>query len=871
MILEREAELAKLSGLVDDTESSGGRVVLVRGEAGIGKSTLVNQFLSNSRGRANTHLGACDDLLTPQPLGPIWDIARLDSSLTQPLANGDRRAVMETLLELLSRKRPTVLVLEDTQWADEATLDVIKFLGRRIGRANGLLVLTYRDGEVDETHSLRQVIGELPPQNLVRMSLNRLSAAAVSSMIQSPHAFNIDAVLELTGGNPLFVTEVLASGTDAVPLSVREAVLARASKVSPEGRQVLDLVSVVPGQVESSLVENIVQSTKDHLAECVRYGLLKVDDNALSFPHELQRRAIESSLSPSARRSLNHQVLVSLGESADPARLVHHATEANDVDAILEFAPRAARAAMAIESTNEAVAHFRALEPYLERIEVAERAAILADWATQESHLDNPESLRLFERAIDLHRSAGDERRLARTLTMASRVSSTNARPVEALAYSTEAVALLEPYGPSPDLARSLGHRAFLEFVYEDRDESVLPLVNRAMSVAAAVGDDESMIRALSVKAQLAYSRGDMSAMAFMEESLQRAERTGEHWGELVALTNMASMFGDVRDVARATDFVRRARDTAARYDNRSMENHAQAMYSEFLLWKGDWDGAENAATEALGSSAHVEALATRVLGTIQARRGRNEAHTAIFGMWSLINPGEGPTVVDPSAAAMAEYLWLSAGHNPALVARLEEILAAGVAFGEPWPSGPLAFWMWKLGLLKNAPDGTADSYAWIIKGEYQKSARYWREKGIPYEEGLALMHGSETEQIEAIRIFEHLGATAIANKVRRALIERGARVPRGKSFATRDHVAGLTARQAEVLALLAQGLTNTKIADELFVSQRTVENHVSAVLMKLDVATREAAVDAARIRGLLNDDQRRETKREERSQHELR
>ena len=210
MILERDAELAELAGLVDETESSGGRVVLVRGEAGIGKSTLVSQFLNDCRGRANTLLGACDDLITPQPLGSIWDIARLDSSLAQPLANGDRRAVMETLLDLLSRKRPTVLVLEDTQWADEATLDVIKFLGRRIGRANGLLVLTYRDGEVDMEHPLRHVIGELPPQNLVRMSLNQLSAAAVTAMIES-QSLDINVVLALTGGNPLFVTEVVAS------------------------------------------------------------------------------------------------------------------------------------------------------------------------------------------------------------------------------------------------------------------------------------------------------------------------------------------------------------------------------------------------------------------------------------------------------------------------------------------------------------------------------------------------------------------------------------------------------------------------------------------------------------------------------------
>lgn len=852
MILEREAELTELARLLNETASSGGRVVLIRGEAGIGKSTLINRFQSDSGDRAHMLLGACDDLRTPQPLGPIWDVARSDSSLVQPLTDGDRRGVMDTLIELLSRSlRPTVLVLEDTQWADEATLDLVKFLGRRIGRANGLLILTYRDVEVDVDHPLRQVIGELPPQSVVRMSLKRLSAEAVASMMKS-QSFDVDAVVALTGGNPLFVTEVMASGTNAVPLSVRDAVLARASKVSSAARRLLDLVSVVPGEMETSLVDDIAQPTAEHLTDCVRHGLLRVHEAALSFPHELQRRAVESSLSSSDRRRLNQQVLDALGESADPARLIHHATEAGDIDAIVTLAPRAARAAMAIKSTKESAAHFRTLAPYLDRIEMEDRAIILADWATQEHYLDNPESVDLFDRAIDLHRSVRDEHRLARTLTLASQANRRNARPVEALAYSNEAVALLEPHGPSPDLARSLSFRAFLEFCNEDKTESLIPVVDRAVSAAQAVGDDESLIRALSVKGQVSFSRGDMSGMTLMEECLELAERSGDRWGEVSTLANMAGMFGDVRDVARAADFAQRARHAAARYDIRALELASQAMLAEFLLWKGDWDAAENAATEALGSTAHVEALATRVLGTIQARRGRNEARTAILRMWSLVQAGEGPTVVDPAGAALAEYLWLSGEHNPGLAGRLAEVLAAEIAKGNPWPSGPFAFWMWKLGLLETAPDGTADFYGWIIKGEYRRSAQFWREKGVPYEEGLALMHGSEAEQIEAIRIFENLGATAAANKVRRALLDEGARVPRGKSLATRDHPAGLTARQAEVLELLAQDLTNTEIADELFVSHRTVENHVSAILMKLDVATREAAVKAARHRGFL-------------------
>ena len=412
---------------------------------------------------------------------------------------------------------------------------------------------------------------------------------------------------------------------------------------------------------------------------------------------------------------------------------------------------------------------------------------------------------------------------------------------------------VLEPHGPSFGLARSLSQRAFLEFVYTDHDAAVLPFVNRAISVAGQVGDERAMIYALNVKAHLVYSRGDTSGMILMEESLRFAEQAGDHWAEVVALGNIAGMYGDVRDVARATDYARRARDTAARYEIQSREVDAIAFYAEIQLWTGDWESAENAATEVIGSNPGVETLAWRILGNIQSRRGRNEARAAILRMWSLVLADEGPTVTDPAAAAVAEYMWLTGDRDPEITRRLEEILAEGIAIGTPWPSGALAFWMWKLDLLDAAPAGTADFYGWIISGDYQKAAEFWHERGIPYEEGLALMHGDEAEQVEAIRIFDDLGAAATANKVRQSLRDQGVTVPRGKSRTTRDHVAGLTARQAEVLELLAQGLTNTEIANDLFVSHRTIETHVSAVLMKLDVATRDAAVEAASDQGILD------------------
>jgi DNA-binding CsgD family transcriptional regulator len=852
MILERSQPLETLASSIDGIEISGGRVILVRGEAGIGKSTLITQFLADISDRSHVLSGWCDDLLTPQPFGPIWDIGREEPSVDAALHEGDRRALMEAILQLLARNlRPTVLVVEDTQWADDATLDVIKFLGRRIARTNGILILTYRDGEVDFDHPLRRVIGGLPPQNLVRIQLQRLSAEGIASIIGDT-PFDLGEVLSLTGGNPLFVTEVVASGVDAVPSSVQDSVLARASKLGPEARLVLEVVSVIPGEADRFLVDAILQPTDNQLSECVRQGLLHISSTTVSFPHELQRRAIEASLTGDERRRLNRLVLTELSDSVDPSRLVHHAREADDVESILAFAPRAARAAMEIESNREAVAHYRLLEPCLDRIPIGERAAILEGWARGEFYLDNPASLDLIDRAIDVRRSAHDEQALARTLTFAAKIRQSYFQNAKALEGAIEAVEILEPRGPTADLARAMTTNAFMNWLNYENIPVATRLIDQALEVAEETDDDEATISALTAKGSILHSGGNETGMVMLERSRMLAERSEIRYEEVRALGNMAGMAGDVRDIERASDYARRARDTAARYEMPAMEADAQATYAEFLLWKGAWDEAEDTASSSLDSRPSTAALAWRVLGTLQTRRGRSEARAAVERMWSLARTSNLLTNIDPAAALIGEYLWLSGDDDPVWVEQLLDVLASGLDAGRPWPSGALAFWTWKLGLIDTAPEGSADFYGWIIQGNYEKSAAFWHRRNIPYEEGLALMHGDESAKIEALHIFEELGASATAHKVRHALLDHGVKVPRGRSYSTRSHAAGLTARQAQVLDLLAEGLSNSEIADRLFISHRTVDNHVSAVLLKLDVPTRDAAVEAAEGQGFL-------------------
>jgi DNA-binding CsgD family transcriptional regulator len=296
----------------------------------------------------------------------------------------------------------------------------------------------------------------------------------------------------------------------------------------------------------------------------------------------------------------------------------------------------------------------------------------------------------------------------------------------------------------------------------------------------------------------------------------------------------------------------RRAIETSVRYDMRGVEMLARSVHAEILLWEGRWDEASDAAALALDATPYTASVAWRVLGTIQARRGGAGARDALDRMWEIAGPAHALTSTDPAAAALAEYLWLGEEEDASLVGALDDVLAFGLRVGNPWPSGALAFWMWKLGRLDEPPEGSQDFYTWILRGETDRASEFWAARGIPYEQALALMHGTEPDRLVALRLCEELGALPLASKIRADLAAEGVAVPRGRSKRTRDHPAGLTARQAEVLDLLVDGRTNVEIAQRLFLSSRTAENHVAAILLKLDVSTRDEAVARARELGLI-------------------
>jgi len=851
MLLDRDVELALLDRLVDDLETSGGRVVLVRGEAAIGKSTLISAFLDAARSRAEVHIGGCDDLLIPQPLGPFWDMARSEPTLAVPLANGDRAGVLEVVLDLLTRSlRPTLIALEDIQWADEATLDAIKYLGRRITGTNGLLLLTYRDGDVDHDHPLRAVIGDIPPGNVVRIPLDGLSLASVTALVAGS-GLDPDEVMNATDGNPFLVIEMASAGGKELLPSLEDSVMARVLRLSPGAQDILKTLSVIPEPIPLPDALHLAGADESRLDEGERRGLLDLASGLVGFRHDLIRRAIESVLTGADRVRRHQLVLDELPEETHPGLLIHCAVEAGDIDRLVDLAPRSARYAAATGSHVQAAEDFRQLGPYLDRLAPEALGPILDEWAREELFVDNVvRAVELAESAIDHYRRLGDVSGESGALARAAHYYENAGQSDKAEERARRSVEVLGDSASGPDLARALEANAYLQTM-KGNVLAVPELVDRALRAGGSEVDERIVIRSLNHRGIVANIANYPDGRDSLDEAWRRAEASGQWYEESRALFNHAWAAAEARDLPIAMDYVQRAIDSAVRHELPTLESYAQAMAARILEFRGDWAGAEDLATDLLDRMALSRMVALPVLGVLAARRGRPGAREQLTEAWDMALVADENQRLAPAAAALAEFAWLS-GATDLPIDRFEDVMRSELAKGFRYTPGSIAFWLWRLGELASAPEGVAEPYRLAIEGRAREAAGVWEAKGVPYERGLALMEGDVAAQLEAIEIFESLGATATAGKLRQGLREQGVNAPRGRSRSTRDHAAGLTARQAEVLDLLAGGLSNTEIADRLFVSLRTVENHVAAVLMKLDVASRGAAVEVARERGIL-------------------
>lgn len=850
-MLEREHSLADLSQWLV-TARVAGLIALVWGEAGVGKTTLLQEFARRQR-EVRVLWGSCDALFTPRPLAPLHDIARqTPGPLLTALTSGASRDVIFSLTLDELERAPALLVFEDMHWADDATLDLLKYLGRRIERTHSLLVLTYRDDEVGSTHPLRFVIGDLPRARTQRMMLPPLSETAVAQLASEAgrSAVNLHSI---TGGNPLFVTEVLAAAAGTIPATVRDAVLARAVRLSPAAREIAELVCVVPGKLDAWILNQAIDADDASIESCLSIGMVRDDDGALAFRHELTRRAFESSLSPLRQQKVHTKVLNALMERSDTptARLAHHADGARDPEQVLHFAPLAAAHALSVGAHREAASHLKVALQYAHLLPVREQAS-LHEQLSYECYLTDQIESAIDARtaALTLWQGIGSRLREGDTLRWLSRLSWFAGRRNDANRYGAAAVTVLETLAPGPELAMAYSNRAQLDMLAHEVD-SAIQWAKRTIALAEPWANDEILSHALNNLGSARVLSGDEGGWADLERSLALALAGGLQEHVARAYTNIASMAVCCRQYVMASSNLNAGIAYCVEHDLASWRLYMLAWSARAKFEQGDWQGAAEDADIVLQHprTAPISRLpALTVLGHLRLRRGDPDAQSPLEAARALAGPIQELQRSGPLAIALAESAWLADDHER-VVRELECVYQLAQTQRAPWMQGELASWLSRVKSLDPPPVDVANPYRLEFSNDWRQAAQAWNELGCPYEHASVLMrHGGEPELREALAIFEHLGAAPMTQATRRALRAQGVRgIPRGARASTRTHAHGLTKREAQILDLLSEGLRNSTIAERLYLATKTVDHHVSAILMKLGVTSRAGAVAMAR------------------------
>jgi predicted ATPase/DNA-binding CsgD family transcriptional regulator len=863
-LLEREQYLDQLRELLHQAAAGQGSMVLVGGEAGVGKTSLADEFCRQIAGTAPVLRTSCDSLSTPGPLSPVRDLApALGLRIDQHSLDGEARDRLfrEVLAVFAARRGPMVVVAEDAHWADGATLELLRFLSRRIGGLPVLFIVTYRDDEIGAGHPLRLILGDLATApDVHRLSVRPLSEGAVRQMASGSRR-DAATLYRLTGGNPFFVTEALASEGDAVPATVGDAILARAARLSPEARAVLDVASVIGSTIDSDLLLSVAGPVLDEVDECIARGLLRGTRDGLAFCHELAREAILATIAPLRRRLLHVRVLAALREVPDTqrdlAQLAHHAEAARDREAVLEFAIAAAEQAAGLHAHREAAAQYARALRYAEAVPSAERARLL-EGRSIACYLSDQgeEAIAARLEALDIWRTLGDPLKEGENLRWLSHLYWLDEEATEA---ATAALEVLEPLPPGPELAMAYSNLAQLRMLAHDL-EGTLQWGNRAIALADELGETETLVHALNNVGSARYYAGDEHGHEELTRSLDLALAAGliDHAGR--ALANLA--FTTMLDMR--LDEADRRLDTAIAFaiehDLDFRRGYLLATRAALRARQGSWDIAETDTRQLLEQpmlSSVTRMMALTTLGQLHARRGSPEAAATLDEALALAERTGKLLRLGPVRAARAEAALLNGDTNRA---RQEAGAAREPIFsrGNRWDRGEFAWLLWQAGDHDVPTEDLAEPYALMIAGDYAAASAAWRDLGCPYEEACALALCDDPDLVhQAIATFERLGAKPAVEQAISRLRSLGVRdlptVRRGPRASTRSHPAGLTPREAEVLALVAQGLRNSEIAARLYLTPKTVSHHLSAIYAKLGVETRIEAAHAAAQLGIVS------------------
>jgi DNA-binding CsgD family transcriptional regulator/tetratricopeptide (TPR) repeat protein len=856
-LLDRQAELDALGAAVERAAQGHGSTALVTGEAGIGKTSLVRSFLAEVSGRVRVLAGGCEDLLTARPLGPLRDAARATSG---PLGEALREPVDQGWLfaaaaeELAEPPSPTVLVIDDAHWADGATLDVLRYLTARVHALPAVLVITFRDDALGLDHPLRALLGGLSSADAQRLRLASLSAAAVGRMAAGVTGVDADALFRLTGGNPFFVSEVLAFPEQTVTPTIVDAVLARVAALDGAAQAALARVAVVPSGVEIDLLRGLVGDLAP-VEAAERAGVLEVRGSVVGFRHELARRAVVQSLPAIQRIQLNAEVLdVLLGrEDSDPFRILHHAVEAGDDGVVVTHGLVAARSASRMGAHRQAAACYDQVLARGGLLEPAHRARVgeAYAWALSNSNQLHP-AAGAASRAVDGWEEVGDNVHLVRALVTLSRQQWLTERTAASRISATRALDLTENDLGSEQRTHALLNMGGL-LVLLDHEEEGLPFLDAAIDLAEALGLHRAAALAHNYRGSARLQLGDRVGEVELLESIELARSIDHQEHVLRGYYNLVEGLWRLDDLAGAERYLAEAEGYVQDRDFPVYTYMCTARRLRLLAMRGHWEDAATGLAGLIderGNLGMIGRESVPFLARIRVRQGhpdtapllelaREHAQRADVLEWSL-----------PVGLACLEQAWLDG--RPEDAAPFPELLLERTDRpGTLVQRGELMRYLRRLGLPADDFPGCPDRYAAGISGDWQAAAQLWERVGDPYARALELLESGETgPTLEALSILDALGARPGGNLARQRLRELGiTRLPSRPLASTRDNPAGLTDRQLEILRLVGTGMSNAEIAERLVVSVRTVDHHVSAVLRKLGATSRREA--SARIAAL--------------------
>ena len=849
MLLERDEQLRAARGYLADAATGHGRLVYVAGEPGVGKTAFLEHLLGVED--AMPIIGWCDGSATPPPLGPLVDM--LPDLPTSVWPEGASRSeVFAALLAVLRDPpggRAYLLVIEDAHWADEATLDLIRHLARRIHSCRAVVMVSYRPEDTTVGDRLRVLLGDTASATGTRrIDLAPLTAAGVARLAAEHGTTTFEDLYHVTGGNPFFVTEALSAGTNELPSTVRDAVLARMSRLSETGQRALEVVALAGSRTEAELVGELLNVGLTALDEPLERGLLRQSDGDLLFRHELARQAVAEEIPAGRRLHLHRRLLAALTvRGADPARLAHHAEAAGDRVAVLDHARAAGAQAVELGSHREAVRQYRRALDHADDLPAAERAQLLWDLG-YEHYLTGSvdDSIDAVSQARLIWEHLGDSLRVGDAWRCESRLQWFAGRNSLADEQARTAVELLQGT-ETVELALAYTHRTALEMLRTDLagtrewGRQALALIE---VLPASPQRDEALARTLNSIGTMEAVGGDLAdGERMLRESLARSLDSNRHEQAAIALNNLASCAVAQRRHEAARRYLDEGYDYCVDRDLDSWTTYNLGMRAEMLLDQGHHEEARAAAEEVMARRDKTTPMAIleplTVLGSLASRTGGAEAAPLLEEAWAMAEPTAESQKIAPITAARSIHAWVT-GEDATAAETAAEAWPLVVVADCPWSRGSVATWL---------PDDVEVSvrlsppYALQREGRWAEAAAWWADAGCPFDHGLALARSGDAELItEAVRIFDRLGAGAAAARARAALRAIGASVPRATR--SRSHPAGLTAREEEVFALAAEGLSDAAIADKLVISRRTAEHHVASVLAKLGVSGRGELAD---------------------------